>query len=363
MIRKKIILFSFLGLSLWANAQNKTATQKKVVDKSCCVSVIPNRFAIKSAKINLEGMVWIPAGTFSMGGDNDQARSDELPKHDVQVNGFFMDVTEVTNAQFAKFATATGYITTAEQDINWDELKMQLPSDMPKPDAETLKAASLVFVPTEGEVNIQDYSQWWVWTHGADWKHPKGKGSDIEGKDNLPVVHISWDDANAYGKWAGKRLPTEAEWEYAARGGMEKNVYAWGNRKVDEGKIQCNYWQGNFPYKNEVTDGFFGVSPVKSFEPNGYGLYDMAGNVWEWCADLYNNTYYGEFGNVKLVTNPQGPKTSFDPDEPLVAKRVMRGGSYLCNESYCSGYRVSARMRSSADSSLEHLGFRCVQSK
>jgi len=371
---KNNFLVVFLGLGFLASAQTETASKKTnnengpmphedTTVKTCCVAAVPNRFASKSTVKNPEGMVWIPGGTFSMGGDNDQARQDELPKHEVKLNGFFMDVTEVTNKQFAQFVEATAYVTTAEKDIDWDELKKQLPSDTPKPDAETLKAASLVFVPTQAEVNLQDYSQWWSWSHGANWKHPKGKDSDIVGKENHPVVQISWDDANAYCKWAGKRLPTEAEWEYAARGGLDKNVYAWGNTKVDEGKIHCNYWQGSFPYKNEVADGFFGAAPTKSFESNGYGLYDMAGNVWEWCIDLYNNTYYGEFENVKLSDNPKGPSASFDPDEPLVAKRVMRGGSFLCNESYCSGYRVSARMRSSADSSMEHLGFRCVQSK
>jgi formylglycine-generating enzyme required for sulfatase activity len=381
---KNNISIIFLMLSLFITAPFKITAQQTVVKKekvvkktkntkSCCTAAIPNRFGVKTksnftktktvANTNIknpDGMVWIPADTFSMGGDNDQARQDEFPKHAVKLNGFFMDVTEVTNAQFAKFVAATGYITTAEKDINWEDLKKQLPLDTPKPEPETLKAASLVFVPTEGEVSLQDYSQWWSWSHGANWNHPKGKDSDIVGKENLPVVHISWDDANAYCKWAGKRLPTEAEWEYAARGGLIKNIYAWGNEKVDEGKMHCNYFQGNFPYKNEGSDGFMGSASVKSFAPNGYGLYDMGGNVWEWCADNYNNTYYDAFKKIKLAINPKGPLKSYDPDEPLVAKRVMRGGSFLCNESYCSGYRVSARMKSSADSSMEHLGFRCV---
>lgn len=379
------VVFFILSLSLstpFKIAAQQTVVKKvKVVNKSkstksCCTATIPNRFAV-ATKSNAnkdntvsysntktpEGMVWISGGTFSMGGDNDQARQDELPKHEVKLNGFFIDITEVTNAQFANFVAATGYITTAEKDINWEELKKQLPSDTPKPDPETLKAASLVFVPTEGEVGLQDYSQWWSWSHGANWKHPRGKDSTIEGKDNFPVVHISWDDANAYCKWAGKRLPTEAEWEYAARGGLVKNTYSWGNENVDENKIHCNYFQGNFPYKNDVVDGFEGSAPVKSFDPNGYGLYDMGGNVWEWCADNYNTSYYDSCNKTKLTSNPKGPIKSFDPDEPLVAKRVMRGGSFLCNDSYCSGYRVSARMKSSADSSMEHLGFRCVADK
>jgi formylglycine-generating enzyme len=379
---KNNFLIIFLGLNLFLSINFSLAQQKstkKLVykkttsKKTCCTTAIPNRIGIinsssssasKSIKItdnkNHEGMVWIPGGILSMGGDNDQARQDEFPKHQVKLNGFFMDVTEVTNAQFAKFVAATGYVTTAEKDINWEELKKQLPSDTPKPDTETLKAASLVFVPTSGEVSLQDYSQWWNWSHGANWKHPQGKESNIYGKDNFPVVHISWDDANAYCKWVGKRLPTEAEWEFAARGGLYKKVYTWGNEKVDEGKFHCNYFQGNFPYKNEVSDGFVGSAPVKSFPANDYGLYDMSGNVWEWCADKYNYSYYEAFNKIKLAINPKGPIKSYDPDEPLVEKRVMRGGSFLCNESYCSGYRVSARMKSSADSSMEHLGFRCV---
>ena len=372
------MLSLFITAPFKITAQQTVVKKEKVVKKnkntkSCCTAAIPNRFDVKTKSNftgsktvtnpnikNPDGMVWIPGGTFDMGGDNYQARQDEFPKHAVKLNGFFMDVTEVTNAQFAKFVAATGYITTAEKDINWDDLKKQLPLDTPKPEPETLKAASLVFVPTDREVSLQDYSQWWSWSHGANWSHPKGKDSDIVGKENSPVVHISWDDANAYCKWAGKRLPTEAEWEYAARGGLIKNIYAWGNEKVDEGKMHCNYFQGNFPYKNEGSDGFMGSASVKSFAPNGYGLYDMGGNVWEWCADNYNNTYYDAFKKIKLAINPKGPLKSYDPDEPLVAKRVMRGGSFLCNESYCSGYRVSARMKSSADSSMEHLGFRCV---
>lgn len=368
----------FLFLCISANGQiksvvQKTDTKKVTTAKSCCTTTTPDRFGLKSSsKFNLvkdgkmpsaknpEGMVWIPGGTFSMGGDNNQAREDEFPKHNVKLDGFFMDATEVTNAQFAKFVATTAYITTAEKDINWEDLKKQLPSDTSKPEDEILKAASLVFVQTESEVSLQDYSQWWSWSHGANWKHPKGIESDIVGKENLPVVHISWDDANAYCQWAGKRLPTEAEWEFAARGGLEKNTYVWGNDSVVDEKKQCNYWQGIFPYKNDVTDGFFGSAPVKSFSPNGYGLYDMAGNVWEWCADNYNYNYYDEFEKVQITINPKGPLKSYDPDEPLVAKKVMRGGSFLCNESYCSGYRVSARMKSSPDSSMEHLGFRCV---
>lgn len=350
-----------------ASVNKTTSALKKVTTedslKSCC-SKIPSRFNAFGQKVDKhDGMVWIPSGTFLMGGDNQQARKDEYPKHGVKLNGFYMDATEVTNAQFSEFVKATGYITTAEKDINWEEIKSQVPPNTPKPPDSVLKAASLIFVPTKSEVDLNDYSQWWAWTRGANWKHPHGPSSDIIGKDNYPVTHVSWDDAVAYSKWAGKRLPTEAEWEYAARGGLVNNTYSWGNKFEETGVSKCNFWQGNFPYLNLNKDGFMGAAPVKSFAPNGFGLYDVAGNVWEWCADFYNNDYYTQLSKVKLAINPKGPTKSFDPDEPLITKRVMRGGSFLCNDSYCSGYRVSARMKSSPDSGMEHLGFRCVMDK
>jgi len=377
---KNCVVFIWLAISLSVNAQQATAHSEKAgndtadcVARSCCIAAIPNRFAgIKkmnpvSGKQSVittpskpEGMVWIEGGTFAMGADNEQGRRDEYPKHMVKVNGFYMDATEVTNEQFAAFVHATGYITTAEKDVNWEEVKKQLPEGTPKPADSMLKAACLVFVQTPTEVNLRDYSQWWEWKQGVNWKHPRGPGSDIAGKEKYPVVHISWDDAMAYCKWAGKRLPTEAEWEFASRGGLKNNIYTWGNGHVDSGKAKCNYWQGLFPFKNDNKDGFAGAAPVKSFAANGYGLYDMAGNVWEWTADLYHHDYYSEFSAIKLADNPKGPSTSADPDEPWDPKRVMRGGSFLCNESYCSGYRVAARMKTSADSGMEHLGFRCV---
>ena len=350
-----------------APVNKKVTSVKKAVTtdtlKSCC-SKIPSRYNAFGKPVDKhDGMVWIPAGIFMMGGDNEQARKDEYPKHSVKVNGFYMDATEVTNAQFSEFVKATGYITTAEKDINWEEIKSQVPPNTPKPPDSVLKAASLIFVPTKSEVNLNDYSQWWSWTRGANWKHPHGPGSDLVGKENYPVTHVSWDDAMAYCKWAGKRLPTEAEWEYAARGGLVNNTYSWGNFFDELGVSQCNFWQGKFPYLNLNKDGFIGAAPVKSFAPNGFGLYDVAGNVWEWCADFYNNDYYSQLGKSKLSINPKGPTKSYDPDEPLITKRVMRGGSFLCNDSYGSGYRVAARMKSSPDSGMEHLGFRCVMDK
>ena len=306
------------------------------------------------------GMVFIKGGEFMMGGDNSQADADEFPKHKVVVNDFWMDEHEITNAQFATFVKATAYITTAEQKPDWEELKKQLPPNTPKPDISALVAASLVFTPPNKAVDLKDYSQWWTWVEGANWQHPEGPDSNIKGKENYPVVHISWDDAMDFCKWAGKRLPTEAEWEYAARGGAQNKIYPWGNEHISEGKAKANSWEGNFPNQNTVKDGFNALAPVKSFTANGFKLYDMGGNVWEWCADWYRNDYYQTFKNNKAI-NPQGPTDSCDPEEPYTPKKVARGGSFMCNDSYCSGYRVARRMKSSKDSGLSNMGFRCVK--
>jgi sulfatase modifying factor 1 len=338
----------------------------------CCESNIPKRFAglkipydtllTKTNPVSNKGMVWIKGGTYMMGADNSQASKDEYPKHKVTVDGFWMDQTEVTNNQFEQFVKATHYVTTAEQKPDWNQLKKQLPPGTPKPDESVLVPASLVFTPPTHPVSLNDYTQWWSWKPGASWKHPRGPGTNIIGKGNFPVVHVSWYDAQAYCKWAHKRLPTEAEWEWAARGGLANKIYPWGNEGVDVGKQKANIWQGSFPDKNTMTDKFYYSAPIKSFAPNGYQLYDMAGNVWEWCADLYNNNYYSQTNSPSGVKNPQGPAKSYDPDEPLISKRVTRGGSFLCNDSYCSGFRVARRMKSSEDSGMENLGFRCVQS-
>ncbi len=308
------------------------------------------------------GMVFIRGGVFSMGGDGKNGELDEYPKHLVQVNDFYMDQTEVTNEQFAQFVRQTGYVTTAERYINWEEMKLQLPPGTPRPADVFLRPASFVFLPTQTAVSLSDFTQWWIWVEGASWKTPRGWGSNIIGKEKHPVVHISWDDANAYCAWAGKRLPTEAEWEFAARGGLEGNIYPWGNVLSEAQTAPCNYWQGAFPYQNTGKDGYYESAPVQTYKANGYGLYDMAGNVWEWCADFYHHDYYKDFKDVKIAVNPVGPSFSYDPDEPNLAKRVMRGGSYLCSEAYSSGYRSAARMKSTKDSGMEHLGFRCVRS-
>ncbi|MBA3649016.1 MAG: formylglycine-generating enzyme family protein [Chitinophagales bacterium] len=305
------------------------------------------------------GMVWIPGGDFTMGTNDDpQARDDEKPAHKVRVDGFWMDATEVTNAQFSAFVKATGYVTTAEKAPDWEELKKQVPPGTAKPPDSVLVASSLVFSPPDHKVSLNDPGQWWAWTKGADWHHPQGENSSIKGKDNFPVSQVSWDDAMAYCNWAHKRLPTEAEWEFAARGGYGDKKYPWGDDK-DYAK-HANTWDGHFPDVNTKTDGFVLAAPVKSYDPNGYGLYDMAGNVWEWCSDWYRADYYAQCVKQNIVYNPQGPNNSLDPEEPLVQKRVNRGGSFLCNDSYCSSYRVTARMKTSPDTGLEHCGFRCV---
>jgi sulfatase modifying factor 1 len=344
---------------------------KEKTESISCTSNIPKRYSADASTQSVTpitdsahgNMVWIDEGTFMMGADNDQASPDEYPKHKVTVHGFWMDATEVTNAQFTAFVKATGYITTAEQKPDWEEMKKQLPGATPKPDETVLVAASLVFNAPQKPVSLNDYGQWWSWKKGASWQHPDGSESNLVGKENYPVVHVSYYDALAYCKWAGKRLPTEAEWEWAARGGLSNNIYPWGNEHVSEGKIKTNSWQGHFPDKNTVEDKYYLSSPVKSFASNNYGLYDMAGNVWEWCADNYDYTYYKTISMPEGVTNPKGPATSYDPDEPYAKKRVVRGGSFLCNDSYCSGYRVARRMKTSEDSGMEHLGFRCVQDK
>lgn len=362
---KSLLFISVIGLISCNQGNKKTATTEdstNTTESRTSTKVETKNINIKfNGDTSTKGMVYIPGGTFMMGGDNAQADKDEYPKHKVMVDGFYMDQHEVTNAQFKAFVDATGYVTTAEQKPDWEELKKELPPDTPKPDDSQLVPAALVFTPPNHAVNLQDYSQWWSWVPGANWKHPYGPKSDIKGKDNYPVVQVSWDDAMAYCKWAGKRLPTEAEWEYAARGGLKNEIYPWGNEGIAIGKPKANSFDGDFPYHNTGRDGFVGLAPVESFKPNGYKLYDMAGNVWEWCADWYRNDYYQSVTKPEGVKNPQGPSDSYDPEEPYAPKKVARGGSYMCNDSYCSGYRVARRMKSSYDSGLCNLGFRCVK--
>jgi formylglycine-generating enzyme required for sulfatase activity len=312
-------------------------------------SALGHHFPVAASKIGREtnGMVWIPGGTFIMGSRNGQP--DEAPEHEVTVSGFWMDKTEVTNGEFAEFVKATGYVTIAERKPD--------PKDFPGAPAETLVPGSVVFTPPANDPSLENPYAWWKYVAGADWRHPEGPGSHIAGREKHPVTHVAWEDAIAYAKWAGKRLPTEAEWEHAARGGLHGAQYVWGPDKPGAWRDAANIWQGRFPIENSEEDGFRATAPVARYPANGYGLHDMAGNVWEWCSDWYHPEYYRH--SAKL--NPKGPETSFDPDEPGTAKRVMRGGSFLCNDVYCSGYRPSARMKSSPDTGLSHTGFRCVR--
>ncbi|MEL7221647.1 MAG: formylglycine-generating enzyme family protein [Bacteroidota bacterium] len=312
-----------------------------------------------SASTLANGMVKIPAGVLSMGGDNVQALADEYPKHTVKIGAFWMDKTEVTNRQFKAFVDDTGYLTVAERPIIWEELAQTLPVGTPKPPDSLLQAGSLVFVPTRESVSLHDASRWWSWTIGANWQQPEGPDSNIEDRLDHPVVQVAWEDAIAYCEWAGKRLPTEAEWEWAARGGLQDMVYPWGDESVNEGTPNANFWQGLFPYQNDKEDGYIYTAPVQSFPANGYGLYDMAGNVWEWCSDWYHHDFYA--ANEASASNTPGPGNSFDPSQPYAAQRSIRGGSFLCNDAYCSGYRNARRMKSSPDTGLSHTGFRCVK--
>ena len=308
-----------------------------------------------------EGMVWIPGGEFSMGGVNpvgmhdggDQPMSDARPVHRVAVTGFFMDATEVTNKQFAAFVKATGYKTVAEIKPTKEEF--------PTAPEENLVAGSVVFTPS-GTTDLSDHFQWWNYVPGADWKHPQGPNSDLTGKDDYPVVHIAWEDAAAYAKWAGKRLPTEAEWEIAARGGKPGDLYSWGNQFKPDGKWMANIYQGKFPQKDEGADGYMGLAPVKHYSPNAYGLYDMAGNVWEWCSDWYRHDYYSTVSkNGAVAHDPRGPNDSYDPSEPGTKKKVQRGGSFLCTDQYCTRYMVGTRGKGEYRSASNHVGFRCVK--
>jgi formylglycine-generating enzyme required for sulfatase activity len=296
------------------------------------------------------GMVWIPGGEFSMGSD---AFEDAQPIHRVAVDGFWIDSTEVTNAQFARFVAATNYVTLAERTPRAE--------DYPGAPPENLVAGSVVFTPPGHDVPLDDHYQWWAYVHGADWRHPGGPGTNIDGKSHHPVVHVAYEDVEAYATWAEKRIPTEAEWEFAARGGLDAKPYTWGDEFQPGGKFMANTYQGSFPNRNTNADGYADTSPVRAFPPNGYGLYGMAGNVWEWVADWYRpDTYATRAVTGVVVHNPSGPANSFDPSEPGVAKHVHKGGSFLCTDQYCARYMPGGRGRGVSDTGTNHLGFRLV---
>ncbi len=317
-----------------------------------------------------KNMAWVPGGVFQMGSDSKLAQQNERPAHAVKVKGFWMDVTHVTNDQFAEFVRQTGYVTTAEKKPDWETIRVQLPPGIPKPPDDVLVAGAMVFVGTNAPVNLQDYSQWWRYVPGANWRHPQGPESSIEGKGGHPVVQVSYEDVLTYANWAGKRLPTEAEWEFAARGGLEQATYVWGDELAPGGQFQANYWDTKerpFPVISPKAGGATGTMPAGTFPQNGYGLYDMTGNAWQWVADWYRADYFAiQARSAKApIDNPPGPSDAFDPSEPGVPpnapKRVIRGGSFLCNEDYCLSYRPSARRSSDPYSPMSHLGFRLIK--
>ena len=308
-----------------------------------------------------EGMVWIPGGEFSMGCDDPRAgvcggpdaMPDARPIHRVQVDGFWMDRTEVTNAQFARFVAATGYVTMAERTPRQE--------DFPTAPPENLVAGSTVFTPTAEEVPLTSHFRWWRYEPGANWRHPEGAGTSIDGRDAYPVVQVAYEDAAAYARWAGKRLPTEAEFEFAERGGQAGQRYAWGAELQPGGRWMANVYQGTFPVQDTGRDGFAGLAPTAQFPPNPYGLHDTAGNVWEWVSDWYRPDTYVLHAQLGVVRNPTGPETPFDPAEPDQPKRVHRGGSFLCTDQYCTRYMNGTRGKGEITTASNHLGFRCVQ--
>lgn len=360
------IAFCALLLSIPALLAADSSTEQCLTPTSRAASLLASSQPAPATppKPHPPGMVWIPPGEFDMGGVGPEARPDEFPVHRVRLDGFWMDATEISNAEFRRFVEETGYITTAEKNPEWEEIKKQLPPGTPKPDDSVLVPGSLVFSPPAGPVPLNNHSLWWQWVKGADWKHPLGPHSRLsKAHDSLPVVHVSWDDAVAFCQWAGKRLPTEAEWEYASLGGEPARRFTWGDTPPSDSFLPANLWQGDFPHNPKTLDGHLLSAPVDSDTPNAYGLHHMIGNVWEWCADWYRGDTYkrrAESGTVSV--NPQGPDSSLDPSEPTVPKRVNRGGSFLCDASYCASYRPAARMKTSPDSGMIHTGFRPVLS-
>jgi formylglycine-generating enzyme required for sulfatase activity len=309
-----------------------------------------------------EGMTWIPGGEFTMGSDDARSQLNERPAHKVRVAGFWMDEHPVTNAEFRAFVEATRYVSVAERKPDWEELKKQVPPGTAKPAESQLVPGALVFAPPSHAVPLNDLTQWWRWTPGASWRHPEGPGSTIDGKESHPVVQMAWDDAVAFAKWAGKRLPTEAEWEFAARGGLEGKRYNWGDEQSPGGRHMANIFHGDFPHHQTGEDGYAATSPVGTFPPNGYGLVDMAGNVWQWTADLYRaDEFSRRAGNEAMCDNPQGPTSTYDPADPYAVRRVIKGGSFLCHVTYCESYRPSARRGTPPDTGSAHVGFRLVK--
>jgi len=364
---RAFVLFALagaLGFALWVARKRASVAPMENVETAAAPRFEPT---IANTTPPLgdppEGMVWIPGGEFSMGAEDprrlehggQEPMADARPIHRVYVDGFWMDTTEVTNEDYEKFVEATGYVTVAELTPSAE--------DFPGAPKENLVAGSVVFTPPDHPVPLDNLYQWWSYVPGASWHYPYGPESDLEGRENNPVVHVAYEDAVAYAAWAGKRLPTEAEWEFAARGGLSGQVYAWGEELNPDARWMANTHQGSFPHTDHAEDGFQGVAGVAQFPPNGYGLYDMSGNVWEWVSDWYRHDTYSQLAATGGVAkNPQGPDTPFDPAEPTEKKRVHRGGSFLCTEQYCTRYMIGTRGKGEHSTGSGHLGFRCVRS-
>lgn len=350
------VLLSIVMLATSGCEKKQTAEERTADSLAHCIadgipsraSAIKNASYITEGKGDTTGMVWINGGKFMMGADE---FPDSRPMHEVAVNGYYIDKHEVTNAEYAAFVKATNYKTVAERPLN--------PADYPGVPADKLVPGSAVFTPTKSQVSLDNPLQWWNYVPGANWAHPEGPSSSIKGRENFPVTHVSYEDAAAYAKWAGKRLPTEAEWEFAAQGGKGNHTYYWGDELKPGNKWVANIYQGSFPDKNTNEDGFIAAAPVQTFPANPYGLYDMDGNVWEWCEDLYRPDYYQK----SPKDNPKGPADSYDPDEPGAVKRVQRGGSFLCSDDYCIRYKAGSRGKGEVTSGSNNLGFRCVKDK
>lgn len=349
-IKKPDILFSLRACAIFALIFSSCTQQTKEVKTVTKDQVVATD----------DGMVWIEGGNFTMGTDEDEAYPAEKPAVKREVEGFWMDETEVTNEQFKEFVEATGYQTLAEETPLWEDIKKQLPPDTPKPADLILAPGSLVFTPPSHPVPTNDISLWWSWVDGANWKNPEGPGTNLEGRWNHPVVHVAFEDAVAYASWAGKRLPTEAEWEFAAKGGKTDQRYAWGSELNPKGKYMANTFQGTFPHGNEGRDGYMGTSPVKSFPANQFGLYDIIGNVWEMTDDWFDAIKFERIaGNAPLLDS--GMNQCYNPSNPYAQERVIKGGSFLCADNYCVNYRPTARQGQAYDSGSSNVGFRCVK--
>ena len=358
-----LVVASTVGISLWTLWGRGLVHARKATAASLPPGFAPTVENKRPPQVKApEGMVWVPGGEFSMGAvdppDMDEVGMkgtlDSRPIHRVYVDGFWMDKTHVTNEEFERFSKSTGYLTVAERTPTAE----QFPGAPP----ENLVAGSVVFSPPDHPVPLNNHYQWWSYVKGANWRHPEGPQSSLKGRGRYPVVHIAYEDALAYAKWARKRLPTEAEWVFAARGGLAGKPYVWGDDFRPHGKWMANTYQGQFPLKDTGADGYVGVAQVAQFPPNKYGLYDMAGNVWQWVSDWYRPDYYAQLASAgDVARNPKGPDSPYDPSEPTEKKRVHRGGSFLCTDQYCSRYMVGTRGKGEVSTGSNHLGFRCVK--